>query len=324
MTLHRTLWILLFGALACNSSFGQIGIEPAYDGRKNPTPIRQEYLDRLKNSTTIFYYRQTDQKRLETFKEVVSEAWTFTEIRFEPYSKFKDGLHYQPNMSYFGMWSYLRPNTVYKDVPVYGVFAWLELQQNSFEDGFHTFATVNLYPSLELFEMVVTSDPSQVEKYMYTDATLYNWELGFLKNYLQLIDDHLHKKLRRREELEVKAPELSVLKNHTLYIPEYAFIHFDRRAHKEDEMDDSEKIFKKYAYRYEVLSRSKLSDMIVRAKDPVYYLSYVKSSNQSHVNVVNGLTGEIIYSDFSKGVYNLRTRAISKLSRRIQAAKFDK
>ena len=43
-------------------------------------------IDRLKSTTTVFFYRDEDRQRLDQYKKAVTEVWTFTKLLFANYS----------------------------------------------------------------------------------------------------------------------------------------------------------------------------------------------------------------------------------------------
>jgi hypothetical protein len=135
---------------------------------------------------------------------------------------------------------------------------------------------------------------------------------GNIKNIIQYVNRHIASK-KEKKLLESLRPnsEISKLKNDTLFVPNYWF---GPGGTMQDKLPPNEKMYKlnvkyvdglikSYPYKIKLITRPELNDMILNAKTDFYYLNYIQSSADKIMSVVNGLTGEIIYSEVTKLSY---------------------
>lgn len=117
-------------------------------------------------------------------------------------------------------------------------------------------------------------------------------------------------------------PELKKLTNNKLYIPSYMTIKYNGWTGKDSEGDDEniQKIFKKYDYKYEVISDEELNRKILNNEE-LYYLRYVRMNAERFLQVVNSKTGEIIYRNYITGLsYKIKSKHIKELNSKIKKA----
>ncbi len=148
---------------------------------------------------------------------------------------------------------------------------------------------------------------------------LRNWGLGMLKNQIQCLMSYLNKGgfLMRYEDSANKT-ELSKLKYEVLYVPDYTLIRLDPYRSSETEKYEEKKIFGSYKEPYKIISIADLNKRILTEKTAFYYLVYVRQFKDIYVSVVNSLTGEIVYSTYKYGSYNISSKDLKKLNKKIQ------
>ncbi len=162
--------------------------------------------------------------------------------------------------------------------------------------------------------------PSDMSDYDYSgEGHFRNWGPGFLKNYIQnlmVLFNSGKEKSKYKESLNEK--ELAQVKNKTLYIPDYVFIKFNKFNGNESEEFKEKDIFKDYPYTYKVLTTEELNKMILDEEAaPFYYLTYIKSSTDKYISVVNSKTGEFVYSQYSAASYNMKAGDVKDLAKKL-------
>lgn len=165
----------------------------------------------------------------------------------------------------------------------------------------------------------------------FTDASFQNNYLngmeGNLKNMLQFTNDEI-KKQREKDFFDSSKNEtaLSQLKSKTLFIPNYWYgapgTILENVPQGDKYIAAHEKFLKDLKSAYpmasEIITRDELNTKILTAKDDFYYLNYIQSSADKIVSVVNGKTGEVIYSEVTKNSYRLKEKDIEKLAKQIK------
>ncbi len=144
-----------------------------------------------------------------------------------------------------------------------------------------------------------------------------NWQPFFLRNYLKFINDKmLAGEERSLYKKEKDAKELKKLKKEILYIADYAMLKFNMLTGTEEKRLKEKKIFKKYPYKYKLVSAKKINQMLEDGK-PIYYMVYVKSSTDKYLTIFNGKTGELVYTKYKPISYNLKSKDLAKLAKLI-------
>jgi len=128
----------------------------------------------------------------------------------------------------------------------------------------------------------------------------FNWSPAILKNYLQHLTALLQsdKKVDFTDDITDKT-QLQSLQNTTLYCAEET-IHKVGTFMKPDtkEIVDTNKVFGEYKFDYNIIPGKDLENKILTDSEPFYYLLLLRNSSSKMIAVVNGNTGEIIYSRY--------------------------
>jgi hypothetical protein len=127
----------------------------------------------------------------------------------------------------------------------------------------------------------------------YKDDVFHNYKLGFLKNYLQQMNELIEAEQHHIPYEDVRLPELKKLTQNTLYIPSYLA----------DEISEPE-VLGAYNYRYEIISDEELNTKILN-NDELYYLSFNLASSLKWFEVINSKTGTVLYRNFRGSEYLL-------------------
>jgi hypothetical protein len=154
-------------------------------------------------------------------------------------------------------------------------------------------------------------------KYVYL-----NGAPGQLKNMIQYINAQLKAGTTTRILDELKTtPELSNLKHDTLYVANYWYgedwmpmeaLERDSKPYKIT-VKYVDEMIAAYPYKIKLISREALNDMILGAKKDFYYYNYIQSSSTKLVSVINGFTGNLVYSEVTRLKYRPNEKDFEKL-----------
>lgn len=305
--------------------FGQINVGSIEHVKLNAGEFEQVNLNKLKSSKTLFIYRDSDTANLESFKSMLDEVWDYTELEFISYKEYSTNT-YDENYSFFTIgWDH-KETTSSIGMNSENTYIYLTLWMNK-ENEKLTFCRIELYPTFTTYQNPVMYSEKYVNlmmKYIYEETILHNWNLLYLTNALQFVNEKLTKSYEHWLFKSAVYADISFLKNDTLYIPEYALTIFDAFTGDESEKQNMNKLVKKYPYPYKFLSIEELSNKVLNSEKPFYYLSYIKSSSDKFVSIVNTKTGELLYSDYSAGSYNLKDKDFNKLAKKIKQSALPK
>lgn len=305
--------------------FSQINVGTNEKVKSDPGEFDEKDLKKLKSTTTIFLYRKDDD--IDRLKEAIEPIWNVTDIKFMPH-EYIDEIDFDEH-SILSISGYskvtIRRNSKGREVKTQNGYYYLKLwMKDNDEDGNttnKTFCRIDLHPTFKDFEFLVDkNNKNKVFDYLYTKATLKNWQPGFLKVYLQNVNDLL--KNGNTQWLygnEEKNQNLKNLANETLYVVDYTLVKFNMFSGDESSRHSEKKIMKKYPYNYELLNAEEISDKILESDSkPIYFLVFIKSSTDKYVAIYEGNTGEILYRKYSPISYNFKKNDMKDIARLIQ------
>lgn len=127
---------------------------------------------------------------------------------------------------------------------------------------------------------------------------IYNWGLGFAKNYIQLLVSYLDKDMEKSLYKGIERNGLRALAKSNLCIPDYVLINFSP-SKKEGKMFNEKDMMQDYRYKYTMIKRGELNAKIIDGNIEFYYLILFKSSTDKWVTVIDSKTGEMLYSSYT-------------------------
>ena len=289
--------------------------------------IEDSHFDALENSTTHFIVPASLD--FETTKQIITDVWTYNSIVFIPSENYvEDDLM-------------IKGNTV---IRIHDTGYSMEREHNGqtrtvgtwfaykFELIHYENVTVNkkgkIKPeTLELADVIFT--PSMRYRYemqpgyekkkaenIKDEPDIYNFQLGFIKNYFQILNRTLTE--RRTLDLEKKFSDKSkliLLKDQVLFAPDWILkqVHpFTGQMTKILEPDD---IFKTYDFSYKLISAEKINDKILNG-EAFYYLMHTQFNEHQILSIINSVNGEILYSAEKKS-YNISSWDLKALNKAI-------
>jgi len=314
--------------------------------------FESQNIDALREAETLFIMRPGDEDKIEEWQAMLDEVWTYNKITaikrgdLSNQREGADGVRYAflgleghattvrtKTTSFITAHYYLHLSMAGDKIP------YTNRQLRQFERRGETpepkyeilsFARIAVYPDGALAQLAnefrnsfsLTDDQKNDHMdYVYNEANFYNWEMGFLKNSLQEVNRVLNNGETRWIYSETSdESQLRTLRRKTLYVPDYLLIQFNKFNGNEDKRHDEKRLFRNYKYHYELIDASELSVKILEAEEPFYYFNYVRSTTDAFYTITNAQTGEIIYSKYHPGSYNIRPRNIRHLNRTIENA----
>lgn len=171
--------------------------------------------------------------------------------------------------------------------------------------------TIYFTPGIELREQVN-------DRAKELTGDLLNFRLGYLKNYLQLMNNSIKNKISINLYDDFSKPELSKLKTKILYIDKNFIYGYNAWTISKKKSPDIDELMSNYSYKYEFIEYENLEKMIMNKDTPdFYYFMYNQINSNKILNIINGKTGEIIYQEHSTISYNLKPKDFKTLSSEI-------
>ena len=228
---------------------------------------------------------------------------------------------------YFVMWTVTGKKKSYSSLDIYDLIK---------ADIFSKYATdLSIVEKKKPYKFFEQGDGRYVDSNLsinvsYFDSTITNYYLnttvGHIKNYVQSMDKLIEAKKDLKPYYDIaEKDELSNLANQTLYVPNYWYgddgCLLNKSKYTKDDVaeckQEIDEIFSEYPYKYKVVTRKELSDMILNAKGNIYYLSWIQSNSLKMTNVYNGFTGKRIYADNTYLSKKFKSKDLKKLIKTI-------
>jgi hypothetical protein len=316
---RKTLFTLFLFITITLSNFAQVSVSGSHFGLFDD--LRKKDYVEIKKRTTVFVINDFDLKQFEQMLNGIWDLNKFIIISPEQFEANKD-TYIDEQYSIFKFSGLIRTVTyqnggsteyIYLNYNYYYYTDVKTSRKGEKKGDMNEVASVFFAGDADsMWEMIRTAKYGNLEK------SLYNYKLGFLKNYLQFINDKLKTGGYSFTYAEdYNKSKIKALQKATLFIPSFIKIKYSGWTGKDTDRDNPDELFKKYDYKYEFIDTDALSDKIMNAKEDFYYLMYTKVNSQKFVSVVNGKTGEIIYRDYEILTYSLKANDLSRLNKKI-------
>jgi hypothetical protein len=293
-------FLIIITLIITTQFLGQVNVGPEIDVQKKPALFEEGQLNHLKQTQTYFVYQNNDDKEL--FQRTFNSVWKITPINLISYREYTE-LKLDNTVSVFAIESIIKEKTSETSGTVINYKFYLTLFSQIDGRKLH-YARFELYGDYnvgsKLSEVYSKKDDSKANEFLYSEkAMFYNWSVGHLKNALQLINNQLEKSqelwLFRSESLA----SITELKTKILYIPDYTLnIKYEDESTLKAYAKHIDKIMGSYPYEYKIVSQNELDKLILSNKT-IFYLTYVKSSGEKFVSVINSLSGEVLYTNYT-------------------------
>lgn len=228
----------------------------------------------LLNKTFIFVLG--DSPKDKEMKEVVDKYWKLTKYKIIPESEIDNNL--ATSNVFFQIMEITERSTDFKTKAVV----------------FNSYTEFAMWSPTEkgLSKSETEEDLKYRNRQFYTKVMLqkayteyYNWSAGYLKNYLQLIQDYIKTITEKGKAEHVSDPvQVRELQNTTLYLPLYTF--------DGSKLDD---LFKKYKFKYAEIKGSEINKKILNGEKVYYMLTYMIRGHAKIIDIINSETGQVVY-----------------------------
>lgn len=290
--------------------------------------IHEKYFDFLENTTS--YLIVPESLDFEATKDIITDIWTYNHIVFvsaEDYdedSLIKKGnaiikihdtgykitreKHGRPSRTVNSWFAYKFELIAYYNVTVNKKGKKnpdiLKLADICFTQSMH-----------HRYKMQSAYKEKKAEDIM-DEPDCYNFQLGFIKNYFQILNKGLtERKTLDLEEKFIDETNIKLLKDQTLFAPEWILKRVNPFTAILKKIETPEELFKNYEYSYEMLSYNELNDKILSGEE-FYYLMHTQFNEHQILSIINSVSGAIIYSAEKKS-YNISSKDIRDISKTI-------
>ncbi len=298
--------------------------------------------EEIKKNESIFVMpSKFDPNELE---EIIEEIWTVNKISFITQDEFDENkksylssgkIIIQPIDRVYSKKKKGGPMQ-YHGFTTVGAFIFIKFNISTFSDvkttkrgklkyDVHNIAEIFFTPNIRYRSDIAVSAGGKMrignfkkinEKYGET-AGFYNYDLGYIKNYFQ----ELNNRLKNSQNLKIedgilKKEKLKKLKSNTLYAPEWILKKYNAMAATYGKTRTKEELFEKYTHKYEVLSNDEIDTKIINGDD-FYYLMHTQFNQKKIISIIHSTTGEIIYLE-EDGSYNIKSSDLKKISKYIK------
>jgi hypothetical protein len=174
-----------------------------------------------------------------------------------------------------------------------------------------------------LYKKESTLDLADIDfKYVYL-----NGNPGNIRNIVQYVSSQLSagKSCKLFDENSSSA-EISKLRQDTLYVPNYWYgedgltmesLEHDSKPYKIT-VKYVEDMLTAYPFKVKLIGREELNSKILYSDRDFYYYSYIQSSANKIVSVINGFTGNVIYKEVTKLKYRPTEKDFETLGKAIE------
>ena len=154
------------------------------------------------------------------------------------------------------------------------------------------------------------------------NGDLLNFRLGYLKNFLQFMNNSIKHKVSIDLYEDYVKSELKNIKSNTLYIDKNFIYGYNGWVIKQEKSPKIEDLMKNFSFEYKVVEYEEIEKKIL-ANQPTdfYYLMYNQINSNKIITIINGNTGDIVYQQHSLMSYNLKSKDFKVLDKKIKKVK---
>lgn len=341
----KRIILIVFSFLSIIKLYSQINIGQSRSLHNTyMIDLKESQFDLVKNSTT--YFIVPNQLNYEEVQKNIQQIWTLNEITFvsqDEYEKNKyeyvsagnsvirivkgDGVHAieRTKTTDFAMPTE-RTSTQIIKLGLnfkFAMFYYENVEKNKKDEiQIKSFRVAEVYftPSIK-YRINAFGATKLLWKKRNADFDMtkepdsYNFNIGYIRNYFQALNEKLLKgeNFKVRDGVKNKL-KLKELKNQTLFAPDWVLKQYSFITRDLKEIVTPQELFKKYEYDYKVISNNELNAKILAGED-FYYFMYTQFNDYKILSVIHSITGEIIYliEDKSFNVKDSDLKDISKL-----------
>jgi len=317
--MKKTLLLLMLSTFTSffNAANAQISVGRSMTGRLEE--FRKGQIDVIKSKTSIFI---NDGFNTDELEAVLKQVWTINPYKVITTEEFnKNEKLYLIVDNAIGKMSKttgMKPNgngVGSTTGSTYVYFKYFYPTSIKEKEGTLSYATNNVAA------VFMSCTPKSMNKiyenksFEYLQEDIYNYKLGYFKNYLQYINNLLlNNGSSWAYDSGYDEEKLKELETKTLYVPKYLNTK-SLIGNEYNTLGNPEKLLKKYPYKYEWISDEELNKKILEGgNEEFYYLLYTKVNSQKMVTVTNGMNGDVIYKNYTTMTYELKPKDLGELA----------
>ncbi|MEO8150151.1 MAG: hypothetical protein ABI723_21130 [Bacteroidia bacterium] len=285
-------------------------------GAIKPSTFKKSDMEFFQSATTYFVMRESDKPQQAKIESILNEVWKFNKIKLIDFDQYKKTAH-DANSIFFGLRSYNYNYQYVTNADIFGKYTqsttvYVQLWRNEpvkKEGQLEEQIIARINAKFPYAKNKLLADFISIEAFEHLckeDINVPEWNLGVLKNYLQIINQCMvNNKSRWVFSSDVDKEQIKNLKKETLFIDDRVKNLYDSRA-KESPLES-------YPYKHEFISMTDLSNKILESETPFYYMIVYIQGTDKMTNVVNSKTGAIIYSDYKGQAYFFKDKDVKNL-----------
>lgn len=291
--------------------------------------LSKEDFASLKSTTTLFVLQSKDAGRIAEFEKAIGQVWKVTPFKvILPGDMDRFG---SEEFSFFSFGGYLRTSGRGGSTIHISYDLWRPKYNRDGEwRGRDLFARILLSPDGNTMMTIMgknwgwganTKNSRESTELLFSRAVYDNWGPGLIKGYLKIVNDRLED--QQRQGSYSGNNDAALLKNltrDTLFIPQYVndkFSPFNGQRKIAEDADEAD-LAGAYPYPVKYVSAEELDQMLINRTTPFYYLLYIRSSADKHINVFEGTTGSPVYSAYTPVSYNFKEKDLVRLAKEIK------
>lgn len=242
--------------------------------------IQDDQAGQLRRRVLLFVYRNSDATRLAEIKEAVQYGWMYSDIKFISVNELSE---YEEDQTEY---SFLTINVVKNNG---NVNTTLDLWYR-FNDNKELLASINLYVNKNTESQLLSmSNPSES---LYSGGVIYDWNPGFMKMYIKILNDWINKrKDRGKKRIYYDKSYLNTFWSKTLIVSDLSLIAKNGTINKER----VDYLYKNYPYNYKVKTNNEISEMLINPARPFFFAYFCKNGKYWYYCFYSS-TGQLVYS----------------------------
>lgn len=278
-------------------------------------------INRLKSKKIIFVL--PDIYSINQYDNILSETWKFSQYEIITIQEFVNNI--------------TKYKTTDNAIAEFSSYLIVTEDSKGFSKNEHIFQTIHIYliDKINIKKKETTYDRTFLSSTFFTldyptmreekilkllDAKpkhLYNFKLGYLKNYFQKINNDLENNSNFNCFDEFKNKEkLKELKTKKLVFTDEVVrknISFSGNLDDREEAD----LLSKYEFDKEVISIDELNKRILNNEE-FYYFTYSQINAKKILTITNSKTGEVIYNYMNRMSFNIKEKDFKQISNEIK------
>lgn len=277
----------------------------------------------LKENTTYFLYRESDEAYLAELEACLKKNWMLTKIVLVAPKDLEEEEINVNDLVFNIHYNYRRIEGTYMDgspaahASANFVDFYLALSKKT-ETGYITLSNSSLSVHGSTIGDVCLNrkQPVEIIANQYKKSTvLFSWNYIYLATILHTVSENLSAG-KEYYSNSVQQGDLSGLKKKKLYIADAVESKQNRTTGEEKKKDYQSMIDKNYDYSFEIVTNEKINEL--STSDEVgYVLMFQKVGKGKTLLIIDMETKSIIYSKFVKGSYKFEKKDIRKLNKAI-------